>query len=54
MTWDITSEDGTWEGFPVPQKWFAMGEAMAHLKYHEEEGLVQREMEGEFFRFSLK
>jgi glyoxylase-like metal-dependent hydrolase (beta-lactamase superfamily II) len=54
MTWDIISEDGTWEGFPVPQKWFAMGEAMAHLKYHEEEGLIQRETDGENVRFSLK
>lgn len=28
MTWDMR---GTWEDFPVPQKWFACGEALAHL-----------------------
>ena len=28
MTWDIR---GSWEDFPVPQKWFACGEALAHL-----------------------
>lgn len=28
MTWDMR---GVWEDFPVPQKWFACGEALAHL-----------------------
>ncbi|CAK7034386.1 MAG: Hydroxyacylglutathione hydrolase [Desulfovibrio sp.] len=28
MEWSIR---GTWEDFPVTQKWFAMGEALAHL-----------------------
>ncbi len=28
MTWDMR---GTWENFPVPQKWFACGEALSHL-----------------------
>jgi len=28
MTWDMR---GTWEEFPVPQKWFACGEALSHL-----------------------
>jgi glyoxylase-like metal-dependent hydrolase (beta-lactamase superfamily II) len=31
MTWDIVCE--SWELFPVAQKWFAVGEAIAHLKY---------------------
>lgn len=42
MTWDIEAE--SWEQFPVSQKWFATGEAIAHLKYLEEKGLVHKEI----------
>jgi glyoxylase-like metal-dependent hydrolase (beta-lactamase superfamily II) len=45
MTWDIGYR--TWDLFPPAQKWFAFGEALAHLKYLEEEGKVRREMEGQ-------
>lgn len=38
MKWEIKCE--SWESFPVAQKWFATGEAMAHLRYLEEEGTV--------------
>lgn len=31
----------SWELFPVMQKWFAVGEVIAHLKYLEDKGLVQ-------------
>ncbi len=31
MTWDIKCE--TWKDFPAQQKWFAVGEAIAHLQY---------------------
>ncbi len=31
MSWDIDCE--SWDDFPLPQKWFAGGEAMAHLQY---------------------
>ena len=34
MTWDITA--ASWADFPVVQKWFAAGEAAAHLKYLED------------------
>ncbi len=40
MTWDIDCE--TWEDFPIAQKWFATGEAIAHLRYLEGEGRIQR------------
>jgi glyoxylase-like metal-dependent hydrolase (beta-lactamase superfamily II) len=43
MTWDISYR--SWDLFPPSQKWFAFGEAMAHLKYLEEEGEVGRETE---------
>lgn len=39
MTWDIRCD--TWDDFPVPQKWFATGEAIAHLRYLQEQGKVR-------------
>ena len=41
MTWDI--DCSSWEAFPVSQKWFATGEAVAHLRYLEESGRVVRD-----------
>jgi glyoxylase-like metal-dependent hydrolase (beta-lactamase superfamily II) len=43
MTWDIGYK--SWDLFPPAQKLFAFGEAMAHLKYLEEEGQVAWGME---------
>jgi glyoxylase-like metal-dependent hydrolase (beta-lactamase superfamily II) len=43
MTWDIDCD--SWDGFPVAQKWFATGEAIAHLRFLKEKGLVVKEME---------
>jgi len=40
MTWDIDCE--TWEQFPITQKWFAVGEAIAHLLYLEHQGRIKR------------
>jgi glyoxylase-like metal-dependent hydrolase (beta-lactamase superfamily II) len=31
MTWDIVCD--SWEEFPISQKWFAVGEGLAHLVY---------------------
>jgi glyoxylase-like metal-dependent hydrolase (beta-lactamase superfamily II) len=45
MSWDIDCE--SWESFPVAQKWFAFGEAAAHLKYLEEEGRVMRDSDAQ-------
>jgi glyoxylase-like metal-dependent hydrolase (beta-lactamase superfamily II) len=51
MSWDIIYD--SWDLFPVTQKWFAIGEAISHLKYLEERGVVQREMRGKKRVFSL-
>ncbi|MDD4168998.1 MAG: MBL fold metallo-hydrolase [Desulfotomaculaceae bacterium] len=51
MTWDMTYE--SWEQFPVSQKWFASGEAIAHLKYLEEKMLVCKEEREEVYYYSL-
>jgi hypothetical protein len=51
MTWDI--KVASWDDFPTIQQWFATGEIISHLRYLEEEILVQRIVEGETVRFSL-
>ena len=43
MTWDISCK--RWEDFPVPQKWFATGEALTHLQYLQGKNKVQQEKE---------
>ena len=40
MTWDI--DCARWEDFPIPQKWFATGEALAHLLHLEHTGQVTK------------
>ena len=51
MTWDIGHK--SWDLFPTSQKLFAFGEAMAHLKYLEEEGKVRREANGQGMVFFM-
>ena len=43
MVWSIRCRD--WSDFPVTQKFFAVGEALAHLDYLEAEGLLRRELQ---------
>ncbi len=40
MKWDIMYD--SWDLFPVTQKWFALGEVISHLKYLEENGVIQK------------
>jgi len=51
MTWDIGYK--SWDLFPPAQKLFAFGEAMAHLRYLEEEGKVGWEIDGQRVRFFI-
>jgi glyoxylase-like metal-dependent hydrolase (beta-lactamase superfamily II) len=51
MTWDIDYK--SFDLFPVMQKWFATGEAMAHLRYHEEKKIIQREIRDNRAFFSV-
>lgn len=44
MRWDISYSD--WAALPLAQRLFATGEAFAHLRYLEEEGLVRCERNG--------
>ena len=41
MSWDIRAK--SWDDFPLMQKWFATGEAMAHLRYLEKRDLINTE-----------
>ena len=50
MTWDIDCEN--WEQFPIAQKWFATGEAIAHLRYLESEGRIKRNTNQKIVTFS--
>ena len=51
MSWDIVAN--SWDDFPIMQRWFATGEAIAHLRYVEGEGLIQRELvDGRIFYWS--
>ena len=43
MSWDIVAR--SWEDFPIMQRWFATGEALAHIHYLEVRGLVERSSE---------
>lgn len=52
ITWDMKGD--SWELSPMHQKLFATLETIAHLKYLEEEGLIQKEIEEKRLLFSLK
>ncbi|MEW6275443.1 MAG: MBL fold metallo-hydrolase [Bacillota bacterium] len=52
MSWDMTCD--SWDLFPAAQKWFATGEAVAHLKYLEEKGVLQREVKGQKIFYARK
>ena len=44
MSWDLDTRD--WEKFPLAQKWFATGEALAHLSYLESLGEISKDTSG--------
>ena len=49
MTWEI---NGPWTDFPPAQKWFAAGEAFAHLLYFLNKGEVRKQTgEGVWYYF---
>ncbi len=50
MSWDIAAKN--WEAFPVAQKWFATGEAIAHLRLLERENRIRREKETPVIAFA--
>ncbi|WP_245589085.1 MBL fold metallo-hydrolase [Desulfatirhabdium butyrativorans] len=51
MTWDIRCD--RWEDFPVAQKWFATGEAIAHLRFLERRETIRRSASNGKLRFHI-
>ncbi len=51
MTWDLVAD--SWDDFPLMQKWFATGEALAHVQYLEHEGKLQRSSREKTLVFSV-
>jgi len=52
MSWDIPYD--SWDLYPALQKWFAIGEAMAHLKYLEDMDVILKEIREQKIIYSLK
>ena len=51
MTWDLTYR--SWEDFPIPQKWFACGEAAAHLNHLAATNQIKKQFKHDKYVFSL-
>lgn len=51
MTWSIDA--ASWDDFPVPQQWFATGEALSHLLHLERMGRVGRDSKAREAHFAL-
>lgn len=51
MTWDIKAS--SWDHYPIPQKWFATGEAVSHLEHLVRTGQVRKIMDQDKIYFSL-
>jgi glyoxylase-like metal-dependent hydrolase (beta-lactamase superfamily II) len=51
VTWNVQYD--SWAEFPSPQKWFAFGETLAHLRYLEAEGMVREAKQGSRVLFLL-
>jgi len=50
MTWDIRCD--SWDDFPRAQKWFATGEAIAHLRYLQRKGAILQRDEDSLIVFT--
>lgn len=51
LTWSMRGKH--WEEFPLAQRWFAVGETIAHLDYLLQRGMIERN-EGKVYTYSLK
>lgn len=50
MKWELRAKD--WNDFPVPQKWFASGEAMSHLEHLVAIGSAEKSIENGIIYYS--
>lgn len=49
LTWDFSIKN--WNDWPLPQRWFATGEALAHLKYLVKEGRAHQKVDNGYILF---
>ena len=49
MKWSIRCD--SWESFPVYQKWFAVGEAIAHMDYLRLSGKIYRKLDSGIYKY---
>jgi glyoxylase-like metal-dependent hydrolase (beta-lactamase superfamily II) len=52
ITWNIRYS--SWDEIPTLQRWFIMGETLAHLHYLERKGVVEKQLGGGAIRWGLK
>lgn len=52
ITWDLHVD--SWASFPSVQKWFAIGETMAHLDHLKAEGRIKRKNQNNMVFYSLE
>jgi len=52
MTWDVHYD--SWRVFPIQQRFFATGEAFAHLRFLEEKGVIVGQIKGKRIVYSSK
>jgi glyoxylase-like metal-dependent hydrolase (beta-lactamase superfamily II) len=50
LRWSMRGK--SWEEFPLPQRWFALGETMSHLDYLIKRGLVKQH-KGDIYHYQL-
>jgi glyoxylase-like metal-dependent hydrolase (beta-lactamase superfamily II) len=51
VTWNLNCR--SWADFPAAQKWFAVGETIAHLEYLEKKGTIKKTYENNKIYYSL-
>lgn len=53
MTWNVRGRTNDWEDFPLAQKWFAVGECLAHLDYLRLRNKLKRTLKEEAWRYFI-
>lgn len=52
LKWSMRGK--SWEEFPMEQKWFAVGETIAHLDYLRHENVIAKELVDGIYRYYMK
>ena len=52
LKWSMRGK--SWKEFPMEQKWFAVGETIAHLDYLRHENVIAKELVDGIYRYYMK